>query len=241
MAWLAVLFGAFVGGATQTMMGFGASVVMMLIYPYFFGLTVAPSINTSVCLFLSGSVAWQKRDKIHWKTVLPAAAIFSVLSVFSIQMLGRLNLRVLALAFGAFLVFISLFYLLLDKRAQLRGTPLTMVVCSAVSGVFGGLFGVGGPLMAVYFLSVSNDTEEYTANIQGLFFFTNLVSLTTRILKGLYTVPLLPYTIVGVLGVMGGKFLGLRLQGRMSLDKLRKAVYAFVGLCGVLNIVTELI
>ena len=45
---LAVALSAAVGGFVQSVTGFGAAVVMMTVFPRYFGMTVAPSVSTGV-------------------------------------------------------------------------------------------------------------------------------------------------------------------------------------------------
>jgi uncharacterized membrane protein YfcA len=105
--------------------------------------------------------------------------------------------------------------------------------------VTSGLFGIGGPLMAVYFVSVSRDKESYIANIQCLFAVTNVVNFLLRISKGIYTVDLIPITLLGFAGITLGKMLGLRLLERMELEGMKKWVYLFVGASGVLTVLQQ--
>ena len=98
----------------------------------------------------------------------------------------------------------------------------------------------GGPLMAVYFVSVSRDKESYIANIQCLFAVTNVVNFLLRISKGIYTADLIPITLLGFAGITLGKMLGLCLLERMELEGMKKGVYAFVGLSGILNVIQQL-
>ena len=62
-----------------------------------------------------------------------------------------------------------------------------------------------------------------------------------RVSEGIYTFDLLPYTLVGIVGITLGKLLGLRVLDKLDIDRMRRIVYAFVGISGVVNLVSNLL
>lgn len=90
--------------------------------------------------------------------------------------------------------------------------------------------------MAIYFISAIEDKKSYIGTIQFLFAFTNIVNLLMRIANGIYTVDLLPVTILGFVGITAGKIVGLRILDKINPARIKKVVYAFVGISGVLSL-----
>ena len=146
------------------------------------------------------------------------------------------SLDLLTMAFGIFLIVLSVYYLKFSKSITLRPTLTTTILCAAVSGVCGGLFGIGGPLLALYYLATSKGKQAYIANIQTTFFITNTVNTITRICNGIYTLDLFPLTLLGLAGISVGNFFGLRILDRINIDRMRTAIYIFIGISGVLNV-----
>ena len=95
--------------------------------------------------------------------------------------------------------------------------------------------------MAVYYLAVTKDREEYLANAQANFAVNNVTSITTRILNGYYTLDLLPLTLLGIAGVVCGQRFGLNLGSRLNADQLRRVVYAYVIFSGAVTVVQQLL
>lgn len=240
MVWMAVGLGAILAGLVQTVTGFGAGVVLILILSHFFDMLVAPGINNIVGMCLTVILTWQYRRYIDLKKVLLPGIPFALTSVITIQVARSADLSMLGLVFGLFLVSLSIYFLCFDKKVKLKANVPTAVTCAVISGIFSGLFGVGGPLMALYFLQITDSREEYVGNLQFFFTLTNLVNTTSRILSGIFTVSHIPITLVGFAGILLGKRIGGGIAGKLEPETLKKIVYIFVGVSGLINLVQEL-
>lgn len=240
MSYLVVTAAAVGAGIIQTVTGFGAGIFTMLVIPYFFDMIAAPALSSAICLGLSVSLAWKFRKQINWKTCIPPTLLYTVFSVASIRMVKNIDLDLLTLVFGVFLVVLSVWFLAFSTRVSFQANWKTSLVCSPISGVCSGLFGIGGPLMAIYFVSASRDKEEYIATSQLLFAVTGAVNLGTRVLNGIYTLDLLPITVLGFVGITVGKKIGLKILHLLDGEKMKKLVYAYVGISGILTVVQQL-
>ncbi|MGE4276309.1 MAG: sulfite exporter TauE/SafE family protein [Lawsonibacter sp.] len=240
MIWFAVFFSAVAAGFIQSVTGFGSAVMMLLGISYFFDMLHAPAVVSVVALSLSAGLAWRFRKQVDYRQTIPVAVIYISVSTVIISFSGALDLNVLSLAFGLFLVALSLYYLLLSKSLAFHPGPICTVLCAASAGVSGGLFGVGGPLVAIYFLASAKSKESYVANLQFLFLITNTVNTIARIYHGIYTVELVPFTLVGIVGIQLGKLAGLRVLDRIDMERMKQSVYIFIGISGVLTVVSHL-
>ena len=60
-----------------------------------------------------------------------------------------------------------------------------------------------------------------------------------RMSRGIYTLDLIPLTIVGMLAINLGKLMGLQIVKRMNAELLKKVIYAVVGASGVMILVQQ--
>ena len=240
MVYAAIAAASVMAGVIQSVTGFGSAVFLMLIVPYFYDMVAASAISSSIAMGLGITLAWKFRAHLQWKKVILPTVVYLVGSVGAIQVLGGIDLDALALSFGVFLIILAAWFLVFSHKIKFTATPTSAVVCSAISGVTSGLFGIGGPLMAVYFVSASRDKESYIANIQCLFAVTNIVNFITRITNGIYTPDLIPVTLLGFGGITLGKLMGLRILDRLNLEMMKKGVYAFVGISGLITVLQQL-
>ena len=240
MAWLVVTLGATVAGAVQRITGFGAVVVLMSLLPYYFGIVDSPTLALSINFLYTVALLWKFRKYVDLKLAALPTAIYSVLAAVMVRLIGDIEMRALAIALAVLLMALSVYFLVFARRIKVRGSMALGIVCSSVAGVTGGLFGVGGPPMVLYFLAAAKDHDTYMGCLQFLFVVTGIVSLGTRFGSGMFRAELLPYVAVGIAGTMAGMWLGERICRRLNADAMRVATYIFVGVSGLILLLQQL-
>lgn len=227
---------ALLSGIIHSATGFGAGIFLMLFFPSIFGMVSAPALSSAIVLGLEGALAWKFRKFVDWKICLLPTLVYILFSVTAIGMVNRTDMDGLTFAYGLFLVALSIYFFAFSAKLKFQANWQTATACGAISGIASGFFGIGGPLMAVYFVSATENKESYVANLQFLFTVTSIVNLITRIVNGIYTLNLLPLTLVGIVGILVGKAVGLKILNRLEPDTIRRLVYAFVGISGIITI-----
>jgi uncharacterized membrane protein YfcA len=237
MSFVVIGAAAVLAGFLQAVTGFGSPMILMMVVPYFYNMVASPAVANSISIWLAITLAWKFRKHIDWKSGLFPTAVFFLFNVLSAQYAKEIDLNFLSLAFGVFLVILAAYFFLFSKKKPFRANGLTTLLCGTLSGITSGLFGIGGPLMAIYFVSATKTKESYIGNLQFLFTTSTLASMTIRIINGIYTVDMLPVTIVGVACIMVGKSMGLKLLNKLDPEKTQKIVYGFVGITGLINVI----
>ena len=79
-----------------------------------------------------------------------------------------------------------------------------MVVCSFVSGLCNGLFGIGGPLMVLIILAACDSMDEYIGNIGNpCLLITDIYCLGLRAQRVfLLSAPLLALLLLGIIAIL---------------------------------------
>ena len=238
--WAIIILGAIIAGMIHTITGFGAGVLLIVILSNFYSMLTAPAINTSICLGLTLVLTWKYRKLIQPRLILLPVLFYVFMSVSIIRFVHLFNLRVLAISFGVFLIVLSTFLLFFIKKTKLKGNTPTAIVAALFSGLFSGLFGVGGPIMGLYLINVTDSHDAYLANLEFLFTITNIINLTARIVRGIYTVDLVPVSLIGI----GAVFLGIRMGSwvyhKINVDLLKTIVYFFVGISGLITLIQHI-
>ena len=241
MTWLIILPLAALAGFIQAFTGFGAAAILMTVLPYAFSMLQAPGVTQIICTFLAATMAWHFRKSINFKLMLLPTVIYTVASLVVVPFVKNFDLHVLTIIFGVFLVALSIYSLTLDKKLKVSGSVGTLIGCSALSGVLGGLFGVGGPTMALYLIAVTQSKEEYLGTLQLLFVISNLAVTISRIANGIITFDIWPICLVGAVGILAGKHLGYKVGDKLDAEKTRTVVYLGVGLSGIITILQQTI
>lgn len=239
MNWLIILPLAALAGFIQAFTGFGAAAILMTVLPYTFSMLQAPAITQIICTFLAATMAWHFRKSINLKLMIWPTIIYTAASLVVVPFVKNFDLHILTIIFGGFLVVLSIYSLTLDKKLKVSGSVSALIGCSALSGVLGGLFGVGGPTMALYLFAVSESREEYLGTLQLLFVISNLAVTASRIVNGIITADILTVCAVGAAGILAGKHLGYKVGDKLDADKMRVAVNLCVGFSGIFTILQQ--
>lgn len=241
MICLAVLLGSLFSGLVQTVTGFGAGTMLMMLLPLFFSLTAAPTIALAVCLALNVTLSFRFWRQIQWRVTLLPSLLYLVASLIGIWLVAVLDLHLFALAFYGFLILLAIYLLFIAGSASIRATPLSCLVCSAVGGACGGMFGCGGPLMALYFTAASGSKEAYIGNTQFCFLIGGFFSIAFRARAGLFELSFLPVIVVGCIGVLLGQRLAGPLREKLDRERLNRLICICVGASGLIGLFAELI
>lgn len=227
---------AFLGGILQGVTGFGVGVVQMILLPIILPLTEAAAVSAMIAFFLSLSIFLRYRRHIHVHKILLPAVVYLTGSYFAIQLAVYVDQALLQRFLGVFLLLLALYYLFLHKQGSTEIHLGKTILFSLFSGVCSGLFGIGGPLMAVLFLSISDSKEEFHGNIQGLFTITTLTNSLIRLHKQILSPAHLPFILLGVIAVLLGGLVAKHIVDRINKERLNRITYAFVGVSGLLNL-----
>jgi len=237
MVWLTVSVAAIGAGFVAAITGFGSGIVLMMVLPYFFDMVIAPAYSSAICMGLTGVLAWSYRKYFDWRTSALPFSLFVISGVVALNFVQGLDLRNLTLLFGIFLLFLAAFFFLFSNKLHVEANWKTALVCSTISGVASAMFGIGGPLMAVYYTAASKSKESYIANMQWMFLCSSSMNTLTRLVKGIYTVDMIPISLVGLALALVGKEAGRRVFDRLDGEAIRKLVYIFVAISGVIKVV----
>ena len=72
--------------------------------------------------------------------------------------------------------------------------------------------------------------------MQFVFLITNAIIFVNKLIKGLFTLQLLPITVAGAVGVLLGQWFGTKLTSRLDADRMKTIVYVFIGISGYVTI-----
>lgn len=226
---------AFCAGILQGVTGFGAGIVIMMVLPSLFPLNQAAGVSGCICLALCLMMAWNYRRHTRLGKVVFPAALYLLTSGVSIYFSTMVNQEMMKKIFGVFLVVLSGYYLFFNKGQDKKLGKALSWAFIIVSGVCDGLFGIGGPLMVIYYLGQSDSKEEYLGNIQTLFSINLVYGTGLRISNHILGAEHLPCVCVGILCILGGLTAARRMVDRLDGGKIRKVTYGVIGISGVLN------
>jgi hypothetical protein len=102
------------------------------------------------------------------------------------------------------------------------------------------MFSIGGPLMVLYFMSITDSKEEYLGTIQTFFAICAAYNLALRTYRGLFTMDLMGYALLGVVAIFLGLKLGNRVVDRIDDKMMQKIVCIMIGISGITTFLSAL-
>lgn len=226
-------------GTIQGITGFGAGIVMMMVLPSYFTLPQSAGIAGAIGLTLALSIAIRYRQNINYKPFIIPSIFYLVIASMAIKFSKLVDQNIAKMALGIFFVILSLYYLFLNKNEKKLGL-FTSILCIIISAICDGLFGIGGPLMVVYFLNHTKNNQEYLVNLQFFFFATGVYNTCFRIFQGIIQPQHFIWIIMGIISIVIGGTIGNKLADKMNEKLLRKLIYLMIGLAGIVNIINVL-
>ena len=222
----------------QRVTGFGFGIVMMTMLPYImpsYGEATALSGILAACMALIPAVT--HRRYVRLGKLLPILLTFLVLSFFSVKVLTVIDGHSLKRWFGVALIVVSIYLFFFSDKVRLKPTMPVQISLGALSGLLGGMFAMQGPPAVVYFMASSESKDEYIAATQWYFVTGNLMMTLFRWQSGFVSHEVLHSALIALPAVALGLWVGAKVYGRLHNDHLRRRVYLFLAVAGVVSVV----
>ena len=237
---LIVALAAFTGGLVQTVSGFGGSLVIMLFLPAIMSLMDAVTLNQAIMIILDISLVVTYRRSIRFRQVLLPAVVSLVFTTIFTELAMMINVQTTKLMFGAFLIAISIYFWFFPLQIQGSTNWVMASACGALSGVTNGLFGIGGPPIAVYYLAASENNDAYIGTTQFFFCIVTSYTIVFRFSKGLICSGFWKYVLIGSLFILIGKLIGKLIYERISPKTMKKCVYVCIFATGISTVLQSI-
>jgi hypothetical protein len=236
---LAFIIGtAFIAGIIQGVTGFGSSLVLMMVLPMMFALPQSAGISTAICICLNAQMLFMYRKHVDLKKIIPPAILYIAVCSVVIRFSTTVNQAMMKKVFGLFLIVLAIYYLFINKDGERKKIGLALsLFCIVVSATCDGLFGIGGPLMVMYFLSTTHNTHEYLGTIQTFFCINCVYNTLFRIYNGILLPEHLKYIGIGMVGIFIGGFIANKIVDKLDGVMLRKLIYIMIAISGIINII----
>lgn len=238
-----VILVATVGSTIQRVTGFGFGIFAMLFLTRIITVYGEANALSGLLSFTSTLiVALSHAKKVDWKNLLFPCIGFAVISVPSILLMKKLDNRVLLIMLGVALILLSGYMFFFSSKIKIKPSPFTGLAAGGFSGMLGGIFSMGGPPVVIYFMqSEGDDKDRYLATIQMYFLLSNVYGTTVKAINGFITKDVLILAAFGTVGMIAGIFIGKLIFKKLRVDILRRVVYCFMAVAGVVNIVSAIL
>ena len=234
----AVTFAAsYIQGAT----GFGFGIFAMIFLPKLLIYTEANVISSILSALSALFVAILMFRKIHWKNILfpTVGCLFS--TYVAVAFIKGQSSQVLSLLLGIALFLLSIYFFFFSNKIRIKPTWYAGLIAGTLSGILGGMFSIGGPPVVIYFMQSEDDFDRYFSTISAYFVFSGVISIATKTIAGFITENVWIALAISIPAMLVGSFVGKKTKDRIDPNMLKKVVYGFMAISGLINIVTSIV
>ena len=157
--YLIVALAALISGVVQGSCGFGAGIILMIALPFYYPLSQAAGVSCIMNIALIAAMVYRYRKHINLRKVILPLLLYSTVATAAIRLAPYVDQALLKRCFGGFLILLALYHFFLHGKDHGKWNIWVSAAAIIFSGVCSGLFAVGGPLMAVYYLA-NTDSKE---------------------------------------------------------------------------------
>ncbi len=222
------------GGFTQRVSGFGYGIVVMMFFPYVLGMAGATALSGVVSIAQAIIVTYSLRSHINPRQVFIPLIPYTLTSLVGTLIVAGSDTSTLKRVLGGFLIALSIYFFFFSSKIRIKASTKNGIIAGSLSGIMSGLFAMGGPPVVVYYLSAADSTDDYLATIQCYFLFSNIIATVQRAFAGAFTTDVLILIVPAISAMVIASLLGRLAYKRLSPSALKKAIYAFMALSGLL-------
>ncbi|MBR5319747.1 MAG: sulfite exporter TauE/SafE family protein [Peptococcaceae bacterium] len=209
-------FAAVLAGFVQRVSGFAFGIVFLSILPYILPYGEAVVISKMLLLIVSVSTAFIYRKDVNWsmaKIIILSLCVFDFIGIFVLTQIDLSNFKCYL---GLFLALLGCYALFFKKNFSFQPSHKLSVAFGSITGFCSGLFGVGGPFLAMYLSNSNLGKNVYYATMQCSVFVVMFFDVVMRISHGFATEQALKITVLALPCAFIGTMLGTVLFRRLD-------------------------
>ncbi len=228
-----LIFSTFLGAFVQGITGFAFAMIFLAFSQSFLPYTELLTIASALALFMLTMNVYVYRHHIMWKWLPLPLLINFIFTMGAIQLLKQtMNFPYWHQLLGLVFILIAVYMYCFQQRIHIEANLKNALIFCGAGGILGGLFGVGGPPVVLYFLALSDSKEKYLSSTQMFFWFNMLYDFVGRAANDMVTASTFHYAAFGLLPVALGLWLGRRVVRHIDSSMLKKLVYLLIFLNG---------
>ncbi|MFH0818540.1 MAG: sulfite exporter TauE/SafE family protein [Patescibacteria group bacterium] len=230
-------FTTFLASATQSLVGFGFSLLAVAILVNFYSVQLVVAVVLLFNLIID-LVIWYRNRKIvqiNKIFILFLASLFGM--PIGVYILLIVNPDILKFFIGV-IILLTAIAMIMGFKNKLKYKHQTAVFIGFLSGLLQGSVHVGGPPVALFFANQNMEKRIFRANIIAYFALLNIFTFLWFIYKGLINKEVIIMTGIFLPAVIIGLLLGIILHSKINENLFKKIILVIIALGGVSSILS---
>lgn len=225
------------GGFINTVCGFGLGALAMSVWPYVIPYSQSVALTGMCGVTMMIFIAVSNFRFISFKKLLPCLISGFIASGAAVHFSVGAAEEIMVRSLGLILIALGIYQIFFSGRISINASPRNGTVAGLISGTLSGLFAVGGPPIAIYLLAACDSPKEYRATLNAHFSMTTFFATYVRWRHGIITSGTVDLWIMLLAALGTGLFIGNKVFDRLDTATLRKLVYGYLVISGILLLV----
>ncbi|HEY8500825.1 MAG TPA: sulfite exporter TauE/SafE family protein [Clostridia bacterium] len=232
-----ILITAAAAAFIQVTTGFGISIIIMTVLPM-----IMPVAESSFLLCFSAVIVTSYIILKYWKSINFKSLILPLAFALAGSYLGVTALlkteNYIAVKFlGSLLIILALYFYKYQNRIKIPKNIFSASTAGICSGLMNGFFNMGGPPIVLYYSTMTEDKNEYSATVQFFFAVMAVFKIIVLILGNGAPVNVFVHVPLAAAGSLVGMFAGIYLFKKLSIDTIKKFIYIIMIIAGIWYII----
>ena len=217
----------FLVGSFNLYLGWVLYYLGLLFLCLFFSPKYIVPINIVLASGLNYFLAWKLHKKTQWTIVLYFLFGAYLCMPLGVYLIKTLDAIVLKQFIGVCIITIVILYFC-NFKFSFKKNKLMMVALGGLSGILGGSVGLAGPPFIIYLSGLKLTSEHIRACCASFFSICSLFGLFLFIQQGLITLDTIQVSMIMVVPLCVGTFLGLKVVSFVKQNVFKDSLYLFL-------------
>ena len=223
----------------RSIFGFGDAVIAMPLLSFFIDLKIATPLFALAALTISFIISIHTFRKLHLKQVL-RLMISTIIGIpIGIYLLREVDENIIKSVLGIIIIIFSLYNLLKPNVIYIKNKIFTYFF-GFIAGILGGAYNVNGPPIVFYASFKKWDPISFRATLQGYFFVTGILLVSSHVVVGNITYLVVQYFVYIVPVLLLGIFIGSKIHYKIKVEMFKKYIYFLMFFLGLFLMFTSL-
>ena len=238
---LIIFLVCFFSSIIQGLLGFGFGFLFMAIMPFYLPFKTVVAVCLILALFTIIRLFYPLRKYTKINVIFIPLLSFFIFTNIGVYFLMNFEGKGLTLSYAFLLILFALAKILNIGNLTINPSNKNAFIFGSIAGLIGGMYNIGGPFFAIYYLSVFDNMKEYYATIQLTFIFGAAFNIILHFLYGNIDFQILKYALSGFIAILMGSTLALKILDRINKEKLNLCVYIVLIIASTFLIFKEII
>lgn len=227
----------FISAFVQGMTGFGFSLVAMPFLTMFLPLQIIVPILVICSLVLNIIIFMRIKGGLHIKRIVIMFVVGMLSTPIGVYLLTVVDEVLLKGAVGVLIVITSII-LMKGIHLEFSNKRLTYAVTGFLSGVLNGSVSLSGPPVVLMLVNEGEEKNDFKKNISGYFLALNIITIPSLMIGGLVVTEVVNYSFAGILTLIAGALLGIKIGERIDSDSFKRIVLFMIMAMGLMTLMS---